>query len=84
MKGKILLIILGKENKVYIKYTFKPCPFSDIKSRKLTACIIQTITEILMMVIKKKRLISFTIFLKINFFIEILKNTTYIHLNFCL
>ena len=38
MNGKILLIILGKENKVYRKYTLRLWPSSEIKSKKLTAC----------------------------------------------
>ena len=61
----------GKLRRVYEKYTLKPCPSSETKSKKLTACITQTIIEREKDKTIKKIRISFKNFLKINFFIEI-------------
>tara|TARA_B110001452_G_scaffold152161_1_gene126580 strand:+ start:544 stop:777 length:234 start_codon:yes stop_codon:yes gene_type:complete len=72
--GRILLNIFGKLSRVYRKYILKLCPSSDTKSKKLTACITQTISEMLNEHNKKSLIKSVKNLLKIIFFIEIYKN----------
>ena len=74
----ILLKILGKFKKEYLKYVAILWPSSETISRKFTACKIQIIKPNVRDVIKKTTLISVKSFLKIFFSIEISQNCIYI------